>query len=42
VDALLTPRQLDPPWGEHFPAEQAQVLALLVERVDVELGGLNI
>ena len=42
ADALLALRQLDSPWGDHFSAERAHVWALLVERVDVELGELNI
>lgn len=32
----------DPLWDELFPAEQARVVQLLVERVDVGLGGLDI
>lgn len=34
--------QLDPLWDELFPAEQARIVALLVERVDVGLGGLSL
>jgi len=33
---------LDPLWDELFPAEQARIVQLLVERVDVGLGGLDI
>ncbi|RLP22759.1 recombinase family protein [Mesorhizobium sp. YM1C-6-2] len=38
-DAL---NRLDPMWGELFPAEQARIVALLVERVDVGTDGLNV
>lgn len=34
--------RLDPLWDELFPAEQARIVALLVERVDIGLHGLNI
>ena len=34
--------RLDPLWDELFPAEQARVMQLLVERVDAGLGGLDI
>ena len=34
--------RLDPLWEELFPAEHARIVALLVERVDIELHGLNI
>jgi hypothetical protein len=34
--------QLDPLWDELFPAEQARIVQLLVERVDVDLGGIDI
>jgi site-specific DNA recombinase len=34
--------RLDPIWAELFPAEQARIVQLLVERVDVGLGGLDI
>ena len=33
---------LDPLWDELFPAEQTRVIQLLVERIDVGHGGLNI
>ncbi len=33
---------LDPLWDELFPTEQARVLQLLVERVDVRPNGLDI
>jgi hypothetical protein len=39
VEAL---RRLDPLWDQLFPAEQARILQLLVERVVVKLDGLEI
>jgi site-specific DNA recombinase len=33
---------LDPLWNELFPAEQARIVQLLVERVDVRLDGVDI
>jgi site-specific DNA recombinase len=33
---------LDPLWTELFPAEQARIIQLLIERVDIGTGGLNI
>ena len=33
---------LDPLWDELFPAEQTRVIQLLVERIDVGHGGLDI
>jgi site-specific DNA recombinase len=33
---------LDPIWNELFPAEQARVIQLLVERVDVGAAGVDI
>ncbi len=38
-DALL---QLDPLWDELFPAEQARIVQLLVERVEIADDGLEI
>jgi site-specific DNA recombinase len=38
-DAL---ERLDPLWDELFPAEQARIIKLLVERVDVSPDGLDI
>jgi len=38
-EALL---QLDPLWDELFPAEQARIVQLLVERVDVRMNGVEI
>jgi site-specific DNA recombinase len=34
--------QLDPIWDQLFPAEQARIVQLLVERVDVQEGGIEI
>ena len=41
-DARRALQQLDPLWGELFPAEQARIVALLVERVDIGTDGLNV
>jgi hypothetical protein len=38
-DAL---EQLDPLWDELFPAEQARIVRLLVERVEISLTGADI
>ncbi|MCB0136770.1 MAG: hypothetical protein KDD75_16820 [Caldilineaceae bacterium] len=38
-EALL---RLDPLWGELFPAEQARIVQLLVERVDVRMNGVEV
>lgn len=35
-------QKLDPLWDELFPAEHARIVALLVERVDIGEGGLNV
>lgn len=35
-------QRLDPIWDELFPAEQARVIQLLVERVDVSANGVDI
>ena len=40
VRDALTP--LDPLWNELFPAEQARIVALLVERIDIGTDGLNV
>ncbi len=42
ADARTALQQLDPLWDELFPAEQARIVALLVERVDIGLEGLNV
>jgi site-specific DNA recombinase len=34
--------ELDPVWGELFPAEQARIVQLLVERIDVAESGISI
>jgi len=34
--------RLDPLWDELFPAEQARIVTLLVERVDIGIDGLNV
>lgn len=34
--------RLDPLWDELFPAEQARIVALLVERVEIAREGLNV
>ena len=48
-DAKITEREVrealerfDPLWNELFPAEQARIVQLLVERVDVTLDGVDI
>lgn len=42
ADARAALLQLDPLWDELFPAEQARIVALLVERVDIGTDGLNV
>ncbi|MCA0871426.1 recombinase family protein [Seohaeicola saemankumensis] len=42
ADARAALLQLDPLWDELFPAEQARIVALLVERVDIGMNGLNV
>ena len=39
---LETLQRLDPVWEELFPGEQARILQLLIERVDVSLDGIDI
>jgi site-specific DNA recombinase len=34
--------RLDPPWEELFPVEQARIVQLLVERVEVHTDRLNV
>ncbi len=41
-DARAALQQLDPLWGGLFPAELARIVALLVDRVDIGTGGLNV
>jgi len=42
ADARAALQQLDPLWDELFPAEQARIVGLLVERVDIGTEGLNV
>ena len=42
ADARVALQQLDPLWDELFPAEQARIVALLVERVDISTNRLNV
>ncbi|HBS48619.1 MAG TPA: resolvase [Rhodobacteraceae bacterium] len=42
ADARTALQQLDPLWDELFPAEQARIVALLVERIDIGAQGLDI
>jgi site-specific DNA recombinase len=42
TDARAALQQLDPLWDELFPTEQARILTLLVERVDIGTDGLNV
>ena len=42
ADAREALTRLDPLWDELFPAEQARIVALLVERVDIGIDGMNV
>lgn len=42
ADARAALQRLDPLWDELFPAEQARIVALLVERVEIGTEGLNV
>ena len=42
TDVRAALRQFDPLWGELFPAEQARIVALLVERIDIGTERLDI
>jgi len=42
ADTRAALQQLDPLWDELFPAEQARIVALLVERIDIGTEGLDI
>ncbi len=42
ADARKALQQLDPLWDELFPAEQARIVALLIERIDIGAEGLDI
>jgi site-specific DNA recombinase len=35
-------QQLDPLWDELFPAEQARIVGLAIERVDIALDSFNV
>jgi hypothetical protein len=41
-DAREALMALDPLWAELFPAEQARIVQLLIERVDIGTGGLKL
>ena len=42
TDVRDTLMRLDPLWDELFPVEQARIVALLIERVEVGTEGLNV
>jgi site-specific DNA recombinase len=42
ADATAALQRLDPLWDELFPAEQARIVWLLVERVDIGIDRLNV
>ena len=42
AEARVALQQLDPLWDELFPAEQARIVALIVERVDIGNDGLDV
>ena len=42
VDARAALLQLDPLWDQLFPAEQARIVGLLVERIEIGTDGLNV
>ena len=42
ADARAALQQLDPLWEELVAAEQARIVALLVERADIGEGGLKV
>lgn len=42
ADASTALQQVDPLWDELFPAEQARIASLLIERVDIGAEGLNV
>lgn len=41
-DARAALQQLDPLWDELFPAEQARIVALLIERVEIGSDRLDV
>ncbi|MGR3632575.1 MAG: hypothetical protein ACU0A8_10720 [Limimaricola soesokkakensis] len=42
ADACAALQQFDSPWDELSPAEQARILTLLIELVDIGTGRLNV
>jgi hypothetical protein len=42
ADAREALMGLDPLWDQLFPAEQARIVTLLVERVDISADGMNV
>ena len=42
ADAHAALTRMDPLWDELFPAEQARIVTLLVERVEIGTEGLNV
>lgn len=42
ADASAALQRFDPLWDELFPAEQARIVGLLVERVDIGTDGLRL
>ena len=41
-DARVALQQIDPLWDELFPAEQARIVGLLIERMDIGMDGLTV
>jgi site-specific DNA recombinase len=41
-DVVETLQRLDPLWNQLFPAEQARILRLLIERIDVAPDGISL
>jgi site-specific DNA recombinase len=42
ADARSALQQIEPLWDELFPAEQARIVALLIDRVDIDMDGLKV
>ena len=42
ADARAALQQLDPLWDELFPAEQARIVGLAIERVDIAVDSVNV
>lgn len=42
AEARVALKELDPLWDELFPAEQARIVGLLVERIDICLDGMSV